>query len=166
MESELSFWPTLYVLTGTCGLLALMFWRGRRAQGTVVLTVSFFALAYVAGTPDQRSPAPTPIAPPPERAQPMAAPAPTDDQRAGFHCLSNWNGAHRDLNAAVVATLRDPDSFQHIETRITPMNPDGTHLLFMDYRARNGFGGMNIGHVAAVVQNSDCSFTVTVQTEE
>lgn len=81
-------------------------------------------------------------------------------RRAGFHCLSAWDGSHRELVNALKTTLRDPDSFEHIETRITPVDDKGAHVLMMNYRARNGFGGMNVGRLAAKVNNSDCSFEI------
>ena len=87
-----------------------------------------------------------------------------EDRRKGFHCLSSWDGSHRELADAVKASLRDPRSFEHSETRITPVDADGNHTLMMEYRARNGFGGMNVGQVAATVKNSDCSFQIIVNT--
>ena len=82
------------------------------------------------------------------------------DRKSGFHCLSSWDGSHRQLVRALKLSLRDPDSFEHVETRITPANAKGEHLLTMQYRARNGFGGMNIGRLIATVKNSDCSVTI------
>lgn len=81
-------------------------------------------------------------------------------RRTGFHCLSAWDGSHRELVSALKGSLRDPDSFEHIETRITPVDEKGNHVLMMKYRARNGFGGMNIGQLAASVKNSDCNFEI------
>lgn len=81
-------------------------------------------------------------------------------RKAGFHCLSAWDGSHRELVRTLKDTLRDPDSFEHIETKITPVNDKGMHVLMMRYRARNGFGGMNLGSLMATVNNSDCSFEV------
>lgn len=83
-----------------------------------------------------------------------------DKKRRGFHCLSAWDGSHRELSDAVKRNLRDPRSYEHIETRITPADENGNHVLMMQYRARNGFGGMNVGEVAATVKNSDCSFEI------
>lgn len=87
-------------------------------------------------------------------------------RRTGFHCLSAWDGSHRELVDALKTTLREPDSFEHIETRITPVDDNGNHVLMMNYRARNGFGGMNIGRLAAKVKNSDCSFEVLANADE
>jgi hypothetical protein len=83
-----------------------------------------------------------------------------ENKRNGFHCLSPITGAHRQLVDAIKPTLRNPDSFQHVETTITPVNEKGAHMLRMNYRAQNGFGGMAVGDLVAVVMNKDCSFTV------
>lgn len=83
-----------------------------------------------------------------------------EERKSGFHCLSAWDGSHRGIVDALKDDLRDPDSFQHVETRITPTDAKGNHMLMMRYRARNGFGGMNIGRLAAVVKDSDCSFEI------
>ncbi len=105
----------------------------------------------------------------PAGSSPSPSPSPTPDQaaieaaekrKAGFHCLSSWDGSHRELVRALKLTLRDPDSFEHIETKITPVNDKGEHGLIMSYRARNGFGGMNVGSLLASVKNSDCSFQI------
>lgn len=79
------------------------------------------------------------------------------DKEAGFHCLSPYDGSHRELVENVKATLREPDSFEHVSTRVTPKQPNGTHKLMMTYRARNGFGGMNTETVSARYRNDDCA---------
>ena len=78
------------------------------------------------------------------------------DRQSGFHCLSEWDGASRPLKNAMKQRLRDPDSFEHIETRITPRDNDGDHLVTMQYRSRNGFGGMNVGSAIAVIDGDTC----------
>ncbi len=80
-----------------------------------------------------------------------------EEKRKGFHCLSAWDGSHRDLKAAVKRALRNPDSFEHIQTLITPRNADGLHRVTMQYRAQNGFGGMNVEYQVAMISNSTCS---------
>lgn len=83
-----------------------------------------------------------------------------DERRRGFHCLSAWDGSHRDFRHAVRDRMREPDSFEHIETRVAPVDEDGMHTIIMQYRARNGFGGMNVGTALGQYRNSDCSFTI------
>jgi hypothetical protein len=79
-----------------------------------------------------------------------------EDKRKGFHCLSGWNGAYRPLESYVKERLRDPDSYDHIETRITPVNEKGEHVLVMKYRAKNGFGGMNVERYVITIKNESC----------
>ncbi len=83
-----------------------------------------------------------------------------EDKRRGFHCLSTWDGSHREVANHIKKQLRDPDSFEHIETRIGPKDEDGKHLLYMKYRAINGFGGKTVGGATASVANSGCSATI------
>ena len=63
--------------------------------------------------------------------------------------------------AQVKRVLRDPDSFEHDETRITPANDKGKHTIMMTYRARNGFGGMNVETAIGEVDQSSCAVTVS-----
>jgi hypothetical protein len=79
-----------------------------------------------------------------------------EDRRKGFHCLSAWDGSHSGLVEQVKASLRDPASFEHDETSITPVSEKGVHVITMKYRARNGFGGMNVQTAIGTVQQSDC----------
>lgn len=81
------------------------------------------------------------------------------EREKGFHCLNKWDGAHDGVKTRTKASLRDPDSFEHIETRVTPRKKDGNHGLIMKYRARNGFGGVNVGEVYANFSNADCSIS-------
>lgn len=82
-----------------------------------------------------------------------------ENRRKGFHCLSPWDGSHSGVKDYVENRLRDPDSFEYVETRITPAR-NGKHTLFMTYRARNGFGGMNVENVVAEIDNSTCGATI------
>ncbi|GAB5488972.1 MAG: hypothetical protein Pars2KO_25420 [Parasphingorhabdus sp.] len=75
----------------------------------------------------------------------------------GFHCLSQWDGSHDGVKTRTIAVLRDPDSFEHIETRITSRKTHGQHGIIMKYRARNGFGGMDAGEALANISSIDCS---------
>lgn len=82
-----------------------------------------------------------------------------EDRRKGFHCLSAWDGSHRDFKKQVKEVMRDPDSFEHISTRVTP-EKNGEHTIIMEYRARNGFGGMNIGTALGTYSNATCKSVV------
>lgn len=84
-----------------------------------------------------------------------------ENKSKGFHCLSSWDGSHIGVKKYVQDNMRDPDSFEHIETRITPVNNKGTHHLIMKYRAKNGFGGMTISNAIATIDNDSCKATIT-----
>ena len=75
----------------------------------------------------------------------------------GQHCLGS-SGQHSAFVDYFRDQLRDPDSFQHVRTVIHSVDDEGQHRLRMTYRARNGFGGMNVETVQADVANRDCSF--------
>ena len=90
------------------------------------------------------------------KAKTEAEAAQAEKRRKGFHCLSAWDGSHRDVVKQVKERLRDPDSFDHMDTWIGPVDDDGEHSPTMKYRARNGFGGMNIETARAIVRNEDC----------
>jgi hypothetical protein len=60
---------------------------------------------------------------------------------------------------AIRDQLREPSSFEHIATRITRRNPQGEHGVVMDYRARNGFGGMNVETAIGAVDSETCEVT-------
>ena len=80
-----------------------------------------------------------------------------EDRRNGFHCLSAWDGSNRSANSQIVAALRDPDSFEHAETRIWPLDEKaGEHGAMITYRARNGFGGMNVERIYARINHESC----------
>ena len=82
--------------------------------------------------------------------------AEVENKRKGFHCLSSWDGSHSAVKRTVERSMRNPDSFDHIETRITPVK-DGKHILTMKYRGQNGFGGMSVESVIATIDNKSCT---------
>ena len=81
------------------------------------------------------------------------------ENRDGQMCL-NGSGENQATVDALVPTLREPDSFEHVSTIIGPVDRDGTHRLVMRYRAKNGFGGVSFGTTKAIVSNVDCSSTI------
>jgi hypothetical protein len=90
-----------------------------------------------------------------EELEAQAAEAASDRWR-GFHCLSGWDGSNASLIQQVKAQLREPSSFEHVETRITPA-VNGKHDILMEYRARNGFGGMNVAAAIGTVNQDTCT---------
>lgn len=80
------------------------------------------------------------------------------DRKQGFHCLNPLDGSNRSLVDQVKRQLRDPNSFEHDETRIGPITgaTEGRHPVSMRYRARNGFGGMNVQAAVGLVDPKSC----------
>lgn len=80
-------------------------------------------------------------------------------------CFSAWDGSHRGVVDVLMAGLRDPDSYEHISTRY---GDDGENHISvrMNYRARNGFGGMNIGEVVARAHIDKCDEVVIISSEQ
>jgi len=74
-----------------------------------------------------------------------------------YKALGRYAAEHK---AVVDRCTRQMGSFEHIETRIAPVSKAGTHRLRMKFRARNGFGGMSVGSVLAVIENDGCRFRV------
>jgi len=95
----------------------------------------------------------------PTEANPSDRPGLDEDHRLGLHCVVG--GFNDDFVNKVKERLRDPNSFEHIETRINPIDSTGHHIIGMRFRSRNGFGGMNEQTAIGRVNNSTCSATVT-----
>ncbi|MDC1446415.1 hypothetical protein N8344_00420 [bacterium] len=83
-----------------------------------------------------------------------------EKRRKGFHCLSAWDGSHRGVVKFAKTQLRDPKSFEHDSTSVWPVDANGNHQLVMQYRAKNGFGGMSSGVVKAEFSNDTCGAIV------
>src|SRR3546814_7431503 len=54
-----------------------------------------------------------------------------------------------DILWEVKQSLREPDSFEHIRSSATAVDENGVQRILIEFRARNGFGGMNIGKAVA-----------------
>ncbi|WP_372000936.1 hypothetical protein P7L68_19625 [Tistrella mobilis] len=80
----------------------------------------------------------------------------SEKREKGFHCLSTFDGSSYLFNDAIKSRLRDPDSFEHVETKITPVNTEGMHNIYTRFRAKNGFGGVNASNAYGIIRNSDC----------
>lgn len=63
--------------------------------------------------------------------------------------FSGWDGSHPKLSRMIKENCRNPDSYEHIETRFRD-NGNSIYVI-TKYRAQNGFGGMTIGTVSANV---------------
>lgn len=84
-----------------------------------------------------------------------------EERQNGFHCLSPWDGSHNGFVEFTRKNLRDPSSFEHVRTRIG-QHTNGAHSLKMEFRARNGFGGVNVGTALGSIRNSDCELIEAV----
>ena len=93
-------------------------------------------------------------------AQQKAAEQKAADKKAGFHCLSGWDGSLV-YDRVIKNSMKNPKSYEHIETRITP-EMNGNHLAVIKYRAQNGFGGMSFGTMKVTVSNESCQITQIV----
>ncbi|MBV7541974.1 hypothetical protein [Acidovorax sp. sic0104] len=63
--------------------------------------------------------------------------------------FSAWDGSHRNVEAAIKARLKDPKSYEHVETKYVVNTNSIT--VFTTYRARNSFNALVPGTVTATV---------------
>lgn len=84
-----------------------------------------------------------------------AAAEDAEDRRKGFHCLT-VRGRHRDMERFIKERLKDPGSYEYISTSIAPVDEGAEHVIFVNYRARNSFGGMVIGQAGGFVDPETC----------
>lgn len=54
--------------------------------------------------------------------------------------FSSWDGSHMGLTRLVKANMKDPDSYEHIDTQYRVM--DSVILIVMRFRGKNSFGGL------------------------
>lgn len=80
------------------------------------------------------------------------------DRKAGKHC-QGYRGEARNLSGLVKQKLRNPASFEHVSTTLSPAE-DGVHAAVMKYRATNGFGAVDAYVAVGEVRKSDCSARV------
>ena len=85
-----------------------------------------------------------------------------EKRQKGLHCVAG--GQNLAVEKLIKGALRDPGSFQHINTTIASVDDHGKHFLIMEYRAKNGFGGYNPGSVAAQVYQSNCEVAKIIST--
>ena len=64
--------------------------------------------------------------------------------------FSSWDGSHIQLERILKKNLKDPDSYQHIESSYKFLD-NGNIKVYLKYRAKNSFGGYNIGVIAGEV---------------
>ena len=82
-----------------------------------------------------------------------------EERQKGLHCLSPWDGNHDGLETLIRGQLKDPDSMETIETRISPAQ-DGFHDVILEFRARNSLGGMVVNTAIGKVSTTNCQATL------
>jgi hypothetical protein len=85
-----------------------------------------------------------------------------EDKKFARHCVSGWDGSVKNLKSTVVASLRNPDSFDHVKTLVGAMDREGYNQVAMEYRAQNGFGGLNVERIIVKMRNDDCAIVEVV----
>ena len=83
----------------------------------------------------------------------------------GLGCLSLRDGSSAPLVTATKAGLRDPSSFEHVETRIAPAKA-GQHTVTMSYRARNALGGLVLRRAVGLIDAKTCDLVRIVDNRE
>ena len=63
--------------------------------------------------------------------------------------FSAWDGSHYGLTRVIKKSMNDPDSYEHVETRVW----DRGDYLFVEttFRGKNAYGGLILDHVTARV---------------
>lgn len=133
------------------------FWK---VAGFFLFVVVLFSIFGLESTPEQIAEREARAAERAAAAEEAAAAEAAEEaleRSRGFHCLSAWNGSHRLVVEMVENALRNPDSFEHVGTRVTPIDENGRHRFIMQYRAENGFGGMNAESVSGTYANDNCN---------
>lgn len=80
----------------------------------------------------------------------------TADRDDKFQCLSSWDGSHREFKRYVRQRVRNPRSFEHVET-VVGDPAQGRQRIIMQFRAENGFGGMTDGIAGAYIRFPSCN---------
>lgn len=130
---------------------------GSYVLGTVALLVIIVIVGAAIGLFDQETPeeaAERAVKEAEEAAEKAAKEA--EEKKYGLHCLSRWDGSHVEFKALVKRHMNDPDSFEHVETKVSSVNASGRHVIIMQFRGRNAFGGM-VKNTAKGSYLPDCS---------
>ena len=81
-----------------------------------------------------------------------------DARKDGQNCLTGWSGWHKGAKRYLMENLKDPESFEHISTKVAPRGGE-QHEVTMRYRARNSFGGMSVETLSGIGYDSSCYVT-------
>jgi hypothetical protein len=76
-------------------------------------------------------------------------------------CLSSWDWSFKAIFPWFKDNLKDPSSFEHVKTTYTD-EKDGTHIIRMQYRAKNGFGALDLWWVQ-FKSNDNCEIIGSIE---
>ena len=77
--------------------------------------------------------------------------------------FSKYDGSCISFKSFIKENLKDPSSFEHVETRYNDNN-DGTVIVYMKYRAKNSFGAI-VTEIAKCTLNTSSGEFSNVVTE-
>ena len=66
-------------------------------------------------------------------------------ERLGLDFLNPIGTFHTTCVRRLGDRMKNPNSFEHSETRVQPVDSDGRKCMLVKYSAENGFGGMSVG---------------------
>lgn len=118
--------------------------KGARAKA-IAVGATLFILVMIAVDIRPSPPQPAPIQ------EPKSVPAEA-------RC-KGYNGEARNLSGLVRKRLRNPASFEHVQTTYGPID-DGAMVATMTYRATNGFGAIDTYTAVGEVQIAGCKARV------
>lgn len=158
------------ILALPCGLLMLAFKRGKRKMGAAIALASLGVMLIAGPIVGERRAADEGFASAEEMhadqrakdasAKATKAAALAATRRYGEHCLlTNYDARHRQFYDDVRAMMKDPDSFEMIETKTGQLH-NGRHEIEMTYRARNGIGLIGIGTARGSFKHDGCEAVV------
>lgn len=95
-----------------------------------------------------------------EASEAESAAALAEERRQGLHCLSDSDGHHAGFRDLVEQNLKDPGSMRIDNTNITPVNVSGSHVISMEFGARNAFGATVQSRAMGMVDSKTCGVTL------
>ncbi|WYK06376.1 hypothetical protein DWF04_022270 [Cereibacter sphaeroides f. sp. denitrificans] len=78
------------------------------------------------------------------------------ERRFAPHCLNPQDGSHPEFVSAVKARLRNPDSFEHLETRVLEVDEEGRNIVVMAFWMRDRFGEKKMETALGSFSNKTC----------
>lgn len=114
------------------------------------LATGVAAMSIVLALTSDPTPPPMPPTSPAavEQQAPIAPPTAAQRRERVLAQFGGWDGAHRNLEAHVKASMNDPDSYDHVKTEFLD---DGEFVrIKMKFRGTNAFGGKVLNEVLGV----------------